>query len=77
MLGRRSAGWWLVDEPEYFTDGNFMSYDNGVRAFIAAAEQGFRNMASFHKHMLGAAYQMAAFQHAAAIARRVLAVKLP
>ena len=68
---RRSAGWWLVDEPAYYSDGNFMSYDNGVHAFIAAAEKGFRNMANFHKHMLGAAYQMAAFQHAAAIARRV------
>ena len=60
-----------MDEPDYFTAGNFMSYDNGVSAYIAAAEKGFRNMANFHKHMLGAAYQMAAFQHAAAIARRV------
>ena len=60
-----------MDEPDYFTAGNFMTYDNNVKGFIDGMEKGFKGgrMANFHKHMLGAAYQMAAFQHAAAIAR--------
>ena len=67
----RSAGWWLIDEPEYFSEGNFMTYENGVRDYIAETEAGYKggHMAYFHKHMLAAAYQLAAFQHAAAIAR--------
>lgn len=68
-----------MDEPEYFTEGSFMTYENGVREYITEAEARFNalghksqkalGMAFFHKHMLAAAYQLAAFQHAAAIAR--------
>ena len=60
-----------MDEPGYFTEGNFMTYDNGVRDFIAETAAGFKGgrLALFHRHLLGAAYQLAAFQHAAAVAR--------
>ena len=34
----RSAGWWLMDEAQHFSEGNFMSYQNGVKAFIAATQ---------------------------------------
>lgn len=62
-----------MDEPEYFSVGNSMTYENGVREFIDTTEAGYKGgrMAFFHKHMLAAAYQMSAFQHAAAIARCV------
>ena len=48
-----------------------MTYENGVRDYIAETEAGYKGgrKAYFHKHMLAAAYQLAAFQHAAAIAR--------
>lgn len=67
----REAGYWLRDKPEHYSKGNFMTYDNDVRAFISRTERHYRNgtMANFHKHFLGAAYQLAALQHALAIAR--------
>ena len=48
-----------------------MSYGNGVRAFIDRTQAGYRHnsMTRFHQHQLAAAYQLAAFQHALAIAR--------
>ena len=62
-----------MDEPEYFSEGSFMTYDNGVRKFITDLEATFTDghMADFHKHMVAAAYQMTAFQHASAIAECV------
>ena len=61
----------LQDPPEYYSEGNFMSYSNGVRAYIDRAEDGYKRrfMTRFHQHQLAAAYQLAAFQHALAIAR--------
>lgn len=58
-----------MGEPQYISEGNFMTYENGVRSFIAKTEAGYKGdrMAYFHKHRLAAAYQIAAFQHAAAI----------
>lgn len=48
-----------------------MSYDNGVRESISRTAAGYKNrfMTRFHKHQLAASYQLAAFQHALAIAR--------
>lgn len=61
----------VQDPPAYYSEGNFMSYSNGVRAYIDRAEDGYkrRTMTRFHQHQLAAAYQLAAFQHALAIAR--------
>lgn len=71
MCGRREAGYWLLDEPAYYSEGNFMTYDNDVGAFLSRTQRRYRGgkMANFHKHLLGAAYQLAALQHALAIAR--------
>ena len=30
----RSAGWWLLDEEPYYSEGNFMTYKNGVQRYI-------------------------------------------
>ncbi len=48
-----------------------MSYDNGVRESISRTAAGYKNglMTRFHQHQLAASYQLAAFQHALAIAR--------
>jgi hypothetical protein len=35
----REAGAYLLDEPEYFTEGNFLAYDNLVLEYIEAIEQ--------------------------------------
>jgi hypothetical protein len=61
----------LQDPPAYYSEGNFMSYGNGVRDFIDRTQAGYRHgtMTRFHQHQLAAAYQLAAFQHALAIAR--------
>lgn len=61
----------MQDPPAYYSEGNFMSYSNGVRAYIDRAEDGYkhRTMTRFHQHQLAAVYQLAAFQHALAIAR--------
>lgn len=47
-----------------------MSYANGVRGFIARTAAGYKRgyMTRFHQHQLAAAYQLAALQHALAIA---------
>jgi hypothetical protein len=61
----------VQDPLAYYSEGNFMSYSNGVRAYINRAQDGYkrRSMTRFHQHQLAAAYQLAAFQHALAIAR--------
>ena len=60
-----------MDEPAYFSEGNFMTYGNDVAGYLSRTQRRYRGgkMANFHKHMLGAAYQLAALQHALAIAR--------
>jgi hypothetical protein len=35
----REAGAYLLDEPQYFTDGNFLAYDNLVLEYIEAIER--------------------------------------
>ena len=52
----------------------FLAYDNGVAAAVAAAaaahqRQKGRPMAALHRHFVAAAYQLAAFQDAWALAR--------
>lgn len=61
----------LQDPPDYYSEGNFMSYGNGVRAFVDRTAAGYKRgvMMRFHQHQLAASYQLAAFQHALAIAR--------
>ena len=54
--------------------GNFLAYENTVEAFIADYGVGYlsrkgRAMTEMHKHLLGAAFQLAAFRDALAIAR--------
>ena len=48
-----------------------MTYNNDVAGFLSRTQRHYRGgkMANFHKHILGAAYQLAALQHALAIAR--------
>lgn len=52
----------------------FLAYDNGVPAVVAAAaaahqRQKGRPMAALHRHFVAAAYQLAAFRDAWALAR--------
>jgi hypothetical protein len=65
----REMGWWLVDADHYTsTDRNIMTYDNNVAAFIQGLEEAEGHMVLLKKHLLGAAYQVAALRDALAIA---------
>lgn len=67
----RSEGWWLLDGPEYYSQGDYMAYNNGVKEFVAqqvALRQG-RKTSLMWQHLIGAAFQLAAFRDAVAIAR--------
>lgn len=65
----REMGWWLVDADDYTsTDRNIMTYDNNVAAFIHGLEEAEGHMVLLKKHLLGAAYQVAALRDALAIA---------
>lgn len=50
------------------TDSKFMTYDNNVANFIRGMEQSQGPMVLLKKHLLGAAYQIAALRDALAIA---------
>ena len=54
--------------------GNFLAYDNTVGGFVSAYAEAYarrkgRPMTEMHKHLLGAAYQLAAFRDALAMSR--------
>lgn len=70
MVQGREMHWWLVDPDNYISaaDQAFMTYDNNVREFIQEAEQSEGPMVLLKKHLLGAAYQIAALRDALAIA---------
>lgn len=40
----RSAGWWLMDKASYYSEGNFMTYKNGVRRFIEETQVGVNGL---------------------------------
>ena len=62
MARFREAGLWMLDPPEYYRQGSFVTYDNAAARFVdeaAAAWQEVtgRPMVFLHKHLLGAAFQ--------------------
>jgi hypothetical protein len=66
----REKGWWLLDPVKYYTsEGGFLTYENTVADFIPQLEQEQGPMVLLHKHLLAAAYQIAALRDAYAIAR--------
>ncbi len=54
--------------------GRYLAYDNSVGGFVADYAEAYarrkgRAMTEMHKHLLGAAYQLATFQDALAMSR--------
>lgn len=69
LVDLRTAGFWLMDPPSYYAEGNFMTYENDVvhyiNALIAAASEPLPHL---FKHFHAVSYQMAAMRDAFAIA---------
>jgi hypothetical protein len=58
----KEAGLWLLDPPEYFSAGNFLTYANLVGEYVAEVGAAWtkaagRPMTQLHKHLLGMAFQ--------------------
>lgn len=73
-VGSRDAPQALAEALAICGAGNFLAYENTVEPFIAEYAKGYRvrkgrNMTDLHKHLVGAAYQLASFRDAVAIAR--------
>ena len=54
--------------------GRYLAYDNSVGSFVARYAEAYarrkgRAMTEMHKHLLGAAYQLATFRDALAVSR--------
>ena len=62
MARFRETGLWMLDPPEYYTQGNFLTYDNAVASYIESAASVWEKaagkpMAYLHKHLLATAFQ--------------------
>lgn len=65
----REKGLWLIDPEEYYSiQWGFMTYDNQVAEHIQQLEVEQGQMVLLQKHLLAAAYQIAALRDAYAIA---------
>eukprot|EP00892_Ulva_mutabilis_P008482 jgi/Ulvmu1/6005/UM026_0131.1 len=66
----REAGAYVLDEPDYFNQGDFLVYDNLVLEYISGLETLSNGTFTLvHKHVLAGAYQLAALRDAAAMAK--------
>lgn len=78
----REAGLWLMDPPEYYTTGNFLTWHNVVEQYVGAVAQAWEEetgapMRYMHKHMVGMAFQQQVIADAVALGHTLNRTAVP